>query len=84
MRRLKKDKPEPQNNECSVVIRTAGKKPVKVKAWKYFSIINEMAWLGAKRSTAEEAAQWARKAKPGEKYYPGDAFELEAVIDVQK
>ena len=56
-----------QDKKLWVVIST-GKKIDRIESWKHYTIINELRCFGAMREDAVKAAEWARKAKPGESH----------------
>ena len=71
-------KPEPQ----PVYIlhfkdQTGEQKPFRLASWKYWEILGELIWRKIDRLQAIDAAKWASKAKPGEKYRIGKNYILE-------
>ena len=60
-----------------VTIRS-GRESETIEAWRYYSIVNILRQFGANRKEANEAANWARKAEPGEsrEVWPNIAMEV--------
>ena len=38
----------------------------RVKQGAYWPVVDELSWIGVKRLEAESAAEWSRKANPGD------------------
>lgn len=53
---------EPEN----VVTVRHGRQTLDSEVWRYYTVVNILRQFGATREEANEAADWARKAKPGD------------------
>lgn len=66
-----------QSPEKILIIRDISKgRPVKIEAWKYWSIVEDLGWRGITRQEAYDAAKWAGSAKRGEEYSIGRYLKL--------
>lgn len=63
--------------EKILIIRDISKgRPVKIEAWRYWSIAEDLGWRGITRQEACDAAKWAGRAKSGEEYSIGKKLKL--------
>lgn len=66
-----------QPPEKILIIRDISKgRAVKIEAWRYWSIVEDLGWRGVSRQEAYDAAKWAGRAKSGEEYRIGKNLKL--------
>ena len=53
----KKIHPKERLDDLIAVIRLGGKNPVRLEAWRYWSIVETLRWFGIDRQTAYDAAK---------------------------
>lgn len=53
----KKAKVKPFIEDLTAVIRRDGKKPIKIDAWRYYSIMDALRWMDVDRQKAADAAK---------------------------
>ena len=46
------------NKELIAVIKKNGKGPIRIEAWRHWSIMDALQWYGIDRQTASDLAKW--------------------------
>ena len=62
MNRKIKPKPRIPTYDLVAVIRKSGKNPIRHEAWRFYSILDTLRWLGADLQTATDIAKWCGRS----------------------
>ena len=47
-----------RGNDLTAVIKKKGKSPIRIEAWRYWSIMDALQWYGVDRQAASDLAKW--------------------------
>lgn len=84
MRRPKQIKPKPYQDDLTAVIRADGKKPVKLAAWRYYSIVDALRWMGLDHVQAHDVAKRCGRTHEKLSFQVNETITIELIKERRK